>query len=88
MTASMRTTELRRRIECADYTVEPMIVAEAMLRHALSYRRWWNPIVLCRIPAADIATPGVPSVTNPIHVSDAAASAALRSPGATQMHSS
>lgn len=83
-----RTHELRLRIERSEYQVDPMLVAEAMLRQALSHRRWWKPLGVRAIPAADIVTTAGALVTDPIHVNGAAASAARRSPGDTHTHSS
>jgi hypothetical protein len=85
---AMRTQELKRRVELAEYVVDPGAVADAMLRHAVSQRRWWNPLAVRSTPASDSATPGSPETTAPTHVSDAASSAAARSAGATQTHSS
>ena len=85
---AMRTHELKLRIERADYDVDPFILAEAMLRHAISHRRWWNPVASCNTPPADSATSGEPAMTRPIHVNGTADSAAERSPGATQTQSS
>lgn len=83
-----RTHELRLRIQRSDYQVDPMVVAEAMLRRALSHRRWWKPLGVRAIPPADIVTTAGALVTDPIHVSGAAASAARRSPGDTHTHNS
>lgn len=85
---AMRTQELKLRIQSADYVVDPAAVAEAMLRHALSQRRWWNPVAACATPSADSTTSGVPASTDPTHVNGAADSAAERSPGATHTQSS
>ena len=85
---AMRTHELRLRIEQSQYSIDPHAVAEAMLRHAISQRRWWNPVGVRAEPPADSVTPGAPSATMPTHVSSAAPSAAPRSSGATQTHSS
>ena len=85
---AMRTQELKLRIQSADYVVDPAAVAEAMLRHALSQRRWWNPVSGRAIPATESTTSGGPSTTEPTHVNGAAASAAERSPGPTQTQSS
>jgi hypothetical protein len=84
----MHTHELKLRIQRADYIVDPGAVAEAMFRHALSHRRWWNPIAVRVIPLADSSTSAGPATTDPIHVTAAAASAAARSSAATQAHSS
>ena len=72
----MRTHELKLRIERADYDVDPFILAEAMLRHAISQRRWWNPVADRATPAADSTTSGEPALTSPIHVNRTAAAAA------------
>jgi hypothetical protein len=85
---AMRTQELKRRVERAEYVVDPEAVADAMLRHALSQRRWWNPLADRSMPASDSTTPGSPERTAPTQVSGAAASAAARSAGATQTHNS
>ncbi len=84
----IRTQELRLRIERSQYSIDPRAVADAMLRHAISQRRWWNPPGVRATPPADSVTPGGPSATTPTHVSSAASSAAPRSSGATQTHSS
>jgi hypothetical protein len=90
----MRTHELKLRIQRADYVVDPAIVAMAILRHAVSYRRCWNPVAAFSIPAASRTTPGRPAAfdedpaTDPIHVTGAAASAAARSSEPVQKHSS
>jgi hypothetical protein len=85
---AMHTHELRLRIQRADYIVDPVAVAEAMFRHALSQRRWWNPTAVCAIPPADSMTSARPATTDPIQVSGAASSAAARSSVAKQAHSS
>lgn len=85
---AMRIHELRLRIQRADYVIDPVIVAEAMFRHALSQRRWWNPIAACGRPAASMTTSGWPATTEPIHVNGTASSAAARSSEATQAQSS
>ena len=46
----MRTEELKRRIQHANYVIDVAAVAEAMLRHAISHRRWWNPSTVCEAP--------------------------------------
>ena len=84
----IRTQELKLRIEQSEYTIDPNAVAAAMLRHAVSQRRWWNPTASRATPSSVSATPGAPSATDPIHVSGAASSAAWRSPGATHTQSS
>ena len=86
--AEMRLQELKLRVQRADYVVDPALVAAAMLRRALSQRRCWNPRVVCAMPSASSTTSGGPPRTAPIHVSAAADSATLRSPGATQPSSS
>ena len=85
---AMRIHELRLRIQRADYVIDPVLVAEAMFRHALSQRRWWNPVAACARPAASITTSGWPATTEPTHVNGTAASAAARSPSSTQTQSS
>ena len=85
---AMRTHELRLRIQRADYVIDPVLVAEAMFRHALSQRRWWNPVAGCARPAASMTTSGWPVTTEPIHVNGVAATAAAQSSGAKQTHSS
>lgn len=85
---AMRTQELKLRIQRADYVIDPLAVAEAMLRHALSHRRWWNPIAVRMIPPADSVTSGWPAIADPIQVNGAARSAARRSSGPTQNSSS
>ena len=72
----MRTQELKLRIQRADYVVDPALVAEAMLRHAVSYRRCWNPRMDWATPADISVTFGGPSATRPIQVSGTADSAA------------
>ena len=84
----MRTQELRLRVQRAEYAVEPAVVAEAMLRHAVSHRRWWNPRTVCAAPPADSTTSGGPSTVSPIHVNEAADSVSARMSGAAQTHSS
>ena len=85
---AMRIHDIRLRFERAEYSVDPHAVADAMLRHAISHRRCWNPAGVRATPPADSRTPGGPSTTEPTHVSGVARSAAPRSPGATQTHSS
>lgn len=84
----MRTLELKMRVQRADYAVDPAAVAAAMIRHAVSYRRWWNPLASCRIPLARRTTSGGPSPTVPIQVSGAADSLAERSAPPTHTHNS
>jgi len=85
---AMRIQELKLRIQRADYVVDPVVVAEAILRHAVSHRRWWNPVAVCATPPADSATAGSPAMTHPTHVNGTAASAASRLHGGTQTHNS
>ena len=85
---AMRMQELKLRVQRADYVIDPPLVAAAMIRHALSQRRWWNPRTSRLVPAARNTTSGGPSATSPIQVSGAADSAAARSLGATQTHNS
>ena len=72
----MRMQELKLRIQRADYVVDPALVAEAMLRHAVSYKRCWKPRTVWATPADFSATFGGPSATLPIQVSGTADSAA------------
>lgn len=85
-TPAMRLQELKLRVQRAEYVIDPAVVAAAMLRHALSQRRCWNPRAVCATPAESSLTSGAPSLTIPIQVSGAAASAAERSVAA--MHTS
>lgn len=39
----MNVQDIKQRVDEHEYDVDAHLVAEAMLRHALSYRRWWNP---------------------------------------------
>jgi hypothetical protein len=72
----MRMQELKLRVQLADYAVDPALVAEAMLRHAVSHRRCWNPRTAWATPAdSSTRSPG-PSWTVPIQVTGAADSAA------------
>lgn len=75
---AMRLQELKVRVQRADYVVDPAAVAAAMIRHAVSQRRWWNPRTFCGTPAAFSTAAGGPSATVPIQVSGAADSAAAR----------
>ena len=84
----MRLQELKLRVERADYTVDPALVARAMLRHAVSHRRCWNPRAVCAMPSDSSTISGGPSRTSPIQVSGAADAAAARSSGATHTSSS
>jgi len=85
---AMRIRQLKLQVQRADYVVDPPMVAAAMIRHAVSQRRWWNPRTSRATPAASSTTSGGPSATSPIHVSATADSAAARSRGATQTHNS
>ena len=76
MCRGMRMQEIKLRVQRADYIVDPALVAEAMLRHALSHRRCWKPRAAWAIPADSSVTSGGPSRTLPIQVSGAADSAA------------
>jgi hypothetical protein len=84
----MRTQELKLRVQRADYVVDPAVVAAAIIRHAISHRRCWNPRTVCGTPAALSTTSGGPSPTVPIQVSGAADSAAERSATPTHTHNS
>jgi hypothetical protein len=84
----MRTQELKLRVQRADYVVDPAVVAVAMLRHAISHRRCWNPRTACAAPAALSTTSAGPSRTAPIQVSGAADSAAARSARSTHTNNS
>ena len=86
--AGMRLQELKLRVERADYTVDPGLVAAAMLRHAVSQRRCWKPRAVCATPSDSSTTSGGPARTSPIQVSDAADAAASWSPAATQTSNS
>ena len=72
----MRMQELKLRVQSADYIVDSVLVAEAMLRHAVSHRRCWNPRAVWAMPAASSSTPGGPARTMPIQVNGAADAAA------------
>ncbi len=85
---AMRIGELKLQVQRSDYVIDAPAVATAMMRHAVSQRRWWNPCTSRATPAALSTTSGGPAATSPIQVSAAADSAAARSPGATQTHSS
>ncbi|MEA2156111.1 MAG: hypothetical protein QOE11_2251 [Solirubrobacteraceae bacterium] len=82
---AMQVQEIKRRVQRSDYVVDPPTVAAAMLRHAVSQRRWWNPRKVCGAPPALMTTCGGPSSTVPIQVSGTAASTASRP---AQTHSS
>lgn len=85
---AMRIRQLKLQVQRADYVIDPPMVATAMIRHAVSQRRWWNPRTSRATPPASSTTSGGPSATSPIHVSGAANSAAARSRAATQTHNS
>lgn len=72
----MRMQELKLRIQRADYIVDPVLVAEAMLRHAISHRRCWKPRASWIAPSSTSSTFGGPSRTFPIQVNGAPDSAA------------
>gem|GEM_PF-5355428 len=81
----MRLHELKASVQRSDYVVDPPVVARAMLRHAVSQRRWWNPRTCLGSPPARKATPGGPSATVPTQLNGASdAGASL----ARQTHSS
>lgn len=85
---AMRLQEIKARVQRSDYVVDPPAVAMAMIRHAVSQRRWWNPRTFCGVPAALSTSAGGPSATLPTHVSGAADSAAARSSRAQHTSSS
>lgn len=85
---AMRTQELKLRVQRSDYIVDPVAVARAIIRHSISYRRWWNPRMVCAAPAALSLTSGGPSVRLPIQVSGTADSVAARSSRATHTSNS
>jgi hypothetical protein len=64
----MRLHELKARIQRSDYDVDPGTVAAALLRHAVSYRRWWNPRTSMLLPPALNTASGGPACTLPMHV--------------------
>ena len=72
----MRTQDLKLRLERRDYDVDPALVAEAMLRRFVSYRRCWNPRRDWAMPADVNSTFTGPSTTAPIQVTGTADSAA------------
>ncbi len=86
--SGMRTQELKLRVRHADYVIDPAAVAEAMLRHAVCHRRWWNPRTCCATPSEHSTASGGPAKTSPIQRSGAANSASDRSAAPMQMHSS
>ena len=88
MAAGMRLQELKLRVRRADYVVDPGLVAAAMMRHAVSQRRCWNPRAASATPADRSLTSAAPSLTAPIQVIVAADSAATRPPGETHTSSS
>ncbi len=85
---AMRLQELKARIQRSDYVIDPAAVAAAMLRHAVSQRRWWNPRTSFLTPPALSTTSGGPSATWPIQVKRAADSAAARPSRPTHTKSS
>ena len=82
---AMRLLELKARVQRAEYEVDPPTVALALLRHAVSQRRWWNPRMFRAMPPAFSATAGGPAMTLPIHVSGTTGSPPSRG---RQTHSS
>jgi hypothetical protein len=84
----MRTEELKLRVQRADYVVDPAAVAEAMLRHAVSHRRWWNPSAGCSMPREHRTAPGAPATTSPTQVNAAADAASARASASKQTQSS
>jgi hypothetical protein len=76
ISSGMRMQDLKSRVQRADYTVDTTLVAEAMLRHAVTYRRCWNPRTAWATPADSNLTSGGPSRTVPIQLNGAADSAA------------
>jgi hypothetical protein len=76
ISSGMRMQDLKLRVQRADYAVDATLVAEAMLRHAVTYRRCWNPRIAWALPADSNMTSGGPSSTVPIQVNGAADSAA------------
>lgn len=82
---AMRIQELKHRVQCATYVVDPPVVALAMIRHSVSQRRWWNPRTSLRTPPARSTTSAGPCSTVPTQVSATPQSGAS---GATQTHSS
>jgi hypothetical protein len=84
----MRMQELKLRVQRADYDVDPVLVAEAMLRHAVSHRRCWKPRIDCATPSDSSTTSGGPSRTEPTQANGAASCAAPRSASAKHATSS
>jgi hypothetical protein len=82
---AMHMHDLKARIQRADYVIDPAMVAVAMIRHAISQRRWWNPCASWRTAPALSTTSGGPSPTVPIQVSGAPGTSIARS---TQTHNS
>jgi len=72
----MRMQELKLRVQLADYAVDPALVAEAMLRRAVSHRRCWNPRTAWTAPADSSTRSAGPARTVPTQVTGAADSAA------------
>jgi hypothetical protein len=72
----MTMREIKQRVQSADYAIDSTLVAEAMLRHAVSHRRCWNPRAVWAMPAASSSTPDGPARTLPIQVNGAADAAA------------
>ena len=72
----MRMQDLKLCVERSDYIVDPALVAAALLRKNVSYRRCWKPRVAWTAPSQSSSTPARPSWTAPIHASGAADSAA------------
>jgi hypothetical protein len=68
----MRLHELKARIQRSDYHVDPGTVAAAVIRHAISHRRWWKPRTSILVPSACSSASGGPACTLPMHVSPTA----------------
>ena len=83
----MRMHQLRARVQRAEYVVDADAVAEAYLRHAVSYSRCWKPRAERGPLASDSVTPAGPAVARPTHVTPTAAAPAALASG-TQTHSS
>jgi hypothetical protein len=75
----MRLHELKTRVQRAEYHVDPATVAAALIRHAISHRRWWNPHTSILTPLALNTASAGPARTLPIQVTGAADSADARS---------
>ncbi len=85
----MRIEDIKQRVERADYVVDPAVVAEAMLRRVVAYRRCWKPDSSWGTPPEQRLARGGPARTCPTQVSaGTAAAAAAASWSATQTHSS